>query len=228
MSIDPLRMAARALAYWERRQEVATHNVANTETPGYKGQRVFAQLLAEGGPGAVARDDWSQGALRDTGRPLDVAVQGAGFLVVETPEGELLRRGGSLSLDAAGVLIDGAGHPVLGEEGMIVVPAGEIAIDPDGTIRVDGSAIGRLRVEDAGPETLRRMGAGLWASDASEALAPDRVTLRQGSLEESNVEALEGLVEMLDVQRNYAAIQKSVITLDSVMDTAANRIGRVG
>ncbi len=228
MSIDPLRTAARALAYWERRQQVTSNNVANTETPGFKGERVFAELLDDG-PAAVSRTDWDQGALRATGRPLDVALEGAGFLVVETPDGELLRRGGSLSLDAAGVLVDGAGNAVLGEDGAVVVPeAGEIVIEQDGTIRADGTEIARLRVEDAPADSLRRVGGGLWASDARTVLEPERVMLHHGSLEESNVQALDGLVEMLEVQRNYAAIQKGVTTLDSVMDTAANRIGRVG
>jgi flagellar basal body rod protein FlgG len=141
----------------------------------------------------------------------------------------MLRRGGSFSLDSAGVLTDDGGNPVLGESGAVVVPAaGEIVIEPDGTVRADGAEIARLRVEDAAEASLRRAGGGLWTSDSRTALEPERVRLHQGFLEESNVQALDGLTEMLEVQRNYAAIQKGVMTLDSVMDTAANRIGRVG
>lgn len=223
-----MRAAARALAYWERRQEVASNNVANTETPGFKGQRVFAQLLEEAGPVAGVTNDLSAGSLRQTGRPLDVALEGDGFLVVEAEDGELLRRGGSLSLDAAGVLVDGGGRPVLGESGVLVIPPGEVQVERDGRILVDGGEVGRLRVERAAPESLTRVTTGLWSSDARERLDADEVTVRQGSLEESNVAALDGLVEMLEVQRNYAAIQKSVTTLDGVLDTVANRIGRVG
>jgi flagellar basal-body rod protein FlgF len=83
-------------------------------------------------------------------------------------------------------------------------------------------------VETGAPESLRRIEAGLWTSDARQPLAGDAVSVRQGALEDSNVQALEGMVEMLDVQRNYAAIQKSVMTLDGVLDTVANRIGRIG
>ncbi len=227
MSIDPLRTAARALAYWERRQEVTSHNVANTETPGYKRQRVFAELL-DGAPAPVVRDDMTAGAIRTTGRPLDVALEGDGFLVVDTPTGEMLRRGGSLSLDAAGVLIDGGGRPVLGEDGVIVLPPGSVEIDGDGTVRVDGAELARLRMESAEPGSLRRVEAGLWIGAPGEPLPAGAVGVRQGALEDSNVQALEGLVEMLDVQRNYAAIQKSVVTLDGVLETVANRIGRVG
>jgi flagellar basal-body rod protein FlgF len=88
MSTDPLRDAGRAMAYWELRQEVASHNVANASTPGYKGQRVFAELLdGLASPRPVVRDDLSAGPIRDTGRPLDLAMEGDGFLVVDGPGG---------------------------------------------------------------------------------------------------------------------------------------------
>lgn len=229
MSTDPLREAARALAYWERRQEVASHNVANSTTPGYKGQRVFAEVLAGmNAPALVIRDDMSDGPIMDTGRPLDVAVTGEGFLVVEAGDGELLRRGGSLSLDAAGVLVDGGGRPILGEDGVIVLPAGDIEIGRDGAIRVDGEEVARLRMERAAPADLRRVEAGLWVAGQRESLPVEARALRQGALEESNIHPLQGMVEILDVQRNYAAIQKTVVMLDDVLDMTVNRIGRVG
>ncbi len=225
MSIDPMRATARALAYWERRQEIASNNLANTETPGFKGQRVFAQLLDGVAPTAGVVDDLTAGVSRDTGRPLDLALDGAGFLVVETPDGTALRRGGSLSLDDTGTLVDSAGRAVLGEDGPIVLPPGKTNIAPDGEVTVDGEVVARLRLETAEPGTLERIGNGLWQSGTRE---PADLMVRQGALEGSNVAALDGLMEMLEVQRNYAAIQKGVITLDEVLDTIANRIGRIG
>jgi flagellar basal body rod protein FlgG len=225
MSIDPMRATARALAYWERRQEIASNNLANTETPGFKGQRVFAQLLDGAAPTAGVVDDMTAGVIRETGRPLDLAVEGAGFLVVETADGTALRRGGSLSLDESGTLVDSAGRAVLGAEGPIVLPPGEVEVGPGGEVTVDGEAVARLRVETAAADTLERIGDGLWQSGAREAAG--EATVRQGALEGSNVETLDGLMEMLEVQRNYAAIQKGVITLDEVLETIANRIGRI-
>lgn len=229
MSIDPMRAAARALAYWERRQEIASNNLANTETPGFKGQRVFARLLnGMQSPTAGVRDDLSVGAIRDTGRPLDIALKGDGFLVVQTPEGEALRRGGSLSLDESGVLVDSGGRPVLGVDGPVVVPSGKVEVDAAGAMTVDGRPIAQLRVEQAQAGSLERLGDGLWQSAVRTPVAPGGVVVRQGALEGSNVETLDGLMEMLDVQRNYAAIQRGVVTLDGVLETIANRIGRVG
>lgn len=228
MSIDPMRAAARALAYWERRQEIASNNLANTETPGFKGQRVFAELLDGVAPSAAVRDDLREGVVRDTGRPLDLAMEGDGFLVVETPGGEALRRGGSLSMDETGVLVDASGRPVLGEDGPIVIPPGEVKVSGNGSVTVDGKSVGRLRLERAAPSSLERVGDGLWRSTAPTTAVSGDLAVRQGALEGSNVQALDGLMEMLDVQRNYAAIQRGVVTLDDVLDTIANRIGRVG
>ena len=228
MSIDPLRNAARALAVWERRQEIASHNIANTETPGYKRQRVFAELLDGVGPVASVRDDMTAGVVRDTGRPLDLAVTGDGFLVVEAEGGELLRRGGSLSLDATGVLVDAGGRPVLGEEGLVVLPPGQVEIDAAGRVRVDGAEVARLRMERAAPEALERVEAGLWRAAVTEAVPGEERTLRQGGLEDSNFDPLRGMVEMMEIQRGHAAVQKTITTLDGVLDTAVNRIGRVG
>jgi len=229
MSIDPMRAAARALAYWERREAIASNNLANTETPGFKGQRVFAQLLnGMASPTAGVEDDLSAGTIRDTGRPLDIALEGEGFLVVDTPTGEALRRGGSLSLDEAGVLVDSGGRPVLGVAGPIVVPPGEVEVDAAGSVTVDGHTVAQLRVEQAGAGSLERLGDGLWQSAARTPAPAGDVLVRQGALEGSNVETLDGLMEMLEVQRNYSAIQRGVVTLDGVLETIANRIGRVG
>ena len=229
MSIDPMRAAGRALAYWERRQEIASNNLANTETPGFKGQRVFARLLAGmGAPVAGVRDDLTAGVMRETGRPLDVALEGDGFLVVDTEGGEALRRGGSLSLDATGVLVDSAGRPVLGRDGPVVVPPGTVEIDAGGVVTVDGQDVATLRLERSQPDALERVGDGLWQSAVREPVPAGELRVRQGSLEGSNVEALDGMIEMLEVQRNYAAVQRGVVTLDGVLETIANRIGRVG
>ncbi len=227
MGIDPLRAAARALTYWERRQEIASNNVANTETPGFKRQRVFAELL-DGEPVVGVTDDLSPGLVRDTGRPLDVALSGDGFLVVDGPGGEMLRRGGSLSLDASGVLVDGGGRPVLSEDGVVVLPPGDVSIDRSGVVSVNGDEVARLRVETAQPAALRRVEAGLWTATATARVRDEGRMLRQGALEESNYDALQGLVEMVEVQRGYASVQKTVTTLDDVLGIAANRLGRLG
>jgi flagellar basal-body rod protein FlgF len=224
-----LSAAASALRYWERRQEIASNNLANVSTDGFKGERVFARMLGDALPVAQAATDTRAGSLRETHAPLDVAVMGEGYLVVDTPNGERFSRGGSLQLDADRRLVDPSGHPVLGERGPITVPQGaDLTIDASGTLKVDGKPVDRLRLERAGPGAeLAHEGGNLLVPDAARAPLADRERgVRQGFVEESNVNAVASMVDMIAVQRAYASVQKAVTTMDAVRGTAVNEIGK--
>lgn len=225
-----LNTAAHALRYWENRQQVAAHNLANIDTRGFKGERVFARLIGDSYVAAETATDYSLGALTPTGGALDLALAGPGYFVVETPEGERLTRGGALRLDDEGRIVDSSGHPLLGERGEIVVPPGQLEIDRMGIVRVDGREIDRLRAEMVPPgEQLQRDAAGRFVPPAERtALPPAERQVKQGYLEESNVNAIESMVELITVQRSFAAVQNSVRVIDGMMDTIANQIGRVG
>jgi len=229
MNTLPLRYAAQALYYWERRQEVLANNLANAETDGFKGMRVFARLMEGALLAPDAATDFRQGALTPTGQPLDLAIEGDGFFVVQTARGERLSRGGSLRLDEAGRLVDGSGRVLLGERGPIVVPPGTVEVDRDGVVRVDGTEVGRLRIErlPEGAEPVRDEGT-LFVPAAERIRVPEgERRVRQGFIERSNVNPLDGLVEMITVQRNYAAIERSIRVLDGVLERISNDIGRV-
>jgi flagellar basal body rod protein FlgG len=231
--VNGLTSAAASLRYWERRSEVAAHNLANASTDGYKAERVFGRLVGAGGEGgtvAQTATDLRAGTLRTTDNPLDLALGTAdGFLVVNTPAGERFTRGGSFRLDADRRIVDAAGRPLLGEKGAITVPAGaSVAVAPDGAVTADGKPIGRLRVERPGPgATLAHEGGTLFVPDAGRrpVAVADR-QLRQGALEESNVNPVSSMVDMIAVQRAYASVQKAVTTLDAVRGTAASELGK--
>jgi flagellar basal-body rod protein FlgG len=225
-----LYTAAHALRYWESRQQVAAHNLANVDTRGFKGERVFARLLGESYVAAETGTDYRPGSLTPTGGPLDLAFEGEGFFVVETPAGERLTRGGALRLDEVGQLVDQSGNAILGERGPIIVPPGKVEIDRLGVVRVDGGEVGRLRVEGVAPGVqLERDEAGRFVPDPTRTSLPfAERRVAQGHLEESNVNAIESMVELITVQRNFASVQNSVRVIDGVMDTIANQIGRVG
>lgn len=224
-----LTIAARALHYWEDRQQVAAHNLANVETRGFKGERVFARMMGDAMVTAEAATDERPGTLTQTGNPLDLAFNGPGFFVIRTPQGERLMRGGTFTLDETGRIVDPSGNPLLGEEGEIVMPAGQIEVDARGAVHVDGVTVERLRIERVTPGTrLEHDAGGRFLPDPSRASIPeDERTVRQGFLEESNVNAIESMVEMITIQRSFAAVQNSVRVIDGVMDTIANQIGRV-
>jgi flagellar basal-body rod protein FlgF len=223
-----LSSAASALRYWERRQEVASNNLANASTDGFKGERVFATLLGGATTAALSSTDMTQGTFRETRNPLDLAMRGDGFLVVDTPNGERFTRGGSLRLDSQHRLVDPSGHPVLGEKGPIVVPNGTVDIHADGTVRAGNAVVGRLRVERAGPGAkLAHEGGTLFVPDAGrQRVADAQRDVRQGYVEESNVNTVSSMVDMIAVQRAYASVQKAVTTIDAVRGMAVNEIGK--
>jgi flagellar basal body rod protein FlgG len=221
--------AAQALRYWERRQEVVSNNLANVSTPGFKGQRVFARLLASGGgPVAQIGDDFTAGAVSSTGRTLDLALESEGFLVVRTDAGERYVRGGSLHLDEAGTLVTEQGHEVMSDGGPMVLPPGEVVVDTDGAVLVDGTRVGRLRVERASKAPVRE-GERLWAPQApGEDVPREEIRIEQGHLEDSNVDPVSALVEMIEIQRAYGAVQRSIQETDGALRTITTEISRVG
>jgi flagellar basal body rod protein FlgG len=228
---DGIGIGAVALRYWETRQAATANNLANASTPGFKGERVFARLLDDASIQVDSGTDFAPGTVNPTGRPLDVALVGDAFLVVETPAGSRWLRGGSLSLDAKGTLIDPAGQPVLGDQGRIVLPPGQIEITSIGEVLVDGKEHARLRIERprGGSVSLEREGANLWVpTERAERLTEGEVRVRQGHLEDSNVDPIGALVEMIEIQRAYTAVQRTMITQDEVMQTFTRDIGRVG
>lgn len=219
--------AANALRYWERRQEVTANNLANVSTDGFKAERVFARLL-DGGPVIGTHTDGRDGAIRQTGQTTDLAIDGDGFFVVNTTGGERLTRGGSLQIDPAGFLSDQDGNRLLGIKGAIQVGDGKLTIDKQGTIAINGQNVDQLRVETTPPgASLEHEGGTRFVPGATRiAVAPDRRDVRQGYVEESNADSLGGLVDMISVQRAYAAVEKTIGVLDHVREVATSQLGK--
>ncbi|MGQ0646122.1 MAG: flagellar hook-basal body protein [Gemmatimonadaceae bacterium] len=228
MKTDGIASAASALRYWERRQEIAANNLANVNTDGFKAERAFAQLIGDNGPETGAMTDWTEGSLNPTANPLDMALRGHAFFVVNTPNGERFSRGGAWSIDPEGYLADTAGNRVLGEKGAIRVAGREVSIDRGGRVAVDGVWIDRLRIETVPPGTTLQHDAGTtWIPDASRtSVAIEARDVRQGHLEGSNVNSIDALVDMISIQRNFAFTQKAISTLDDVRATITNQLGK--
>ena len=240
--------SAQALRYLERRQEVVSNNLANASTDGFKGERTFGRLLEGSIPVVETQTDMRAGTMRPTGAPLDLALGGDGFLVVDGPEGERLTRGGAFRLDDMGRVVNAEGLPLLGEGGPIVIDpevargmasqsrqgAGGVSgdaviqVDRGGGVHVNGTSVGSLRVESVPPGAqLEHVGGGLFLPPAVRTpVAADARDVRQGFLEESNVTPVSALVEMISVQRAYANVQKVMTTLDAARGTTVTDIGR--
>ncbi len=230
MKSGPMDTVVGAMRFLERKQEAISHNLANASTRGFKGERVFAQLIqGMDGPLIRSNTDLRGGGLRKTGSDLDVALDGAGFLVVETDQGTRLSRGGSFALNETGQLVDETGARVLGQGGEIMLPPGKVEISPEGKISVEGKMIDTLRIESANPSALRREDGVYFIPEPGARMdTPLDVKVQQGHLEESNVNPVDSMVEMIEVMRSYGMLQRSVQSLDKVSKTISNDLARVG
>lgn len=196
-------------------QSINANNLANASTDGFRGE--LAHILEGGGANAlVSVPDFSKGALRSTGNPLDVSVDGNGWLAVVAPDGtEAYTRRGDLRVDALGLLRNGAGQQLIGENGPIALPPfSSVEIAPDGSITItplgQGPAtqamVDRLKLSQPDAGRLERGADGLMRLPGGEAAAPDaNVRLLSGNLESSNVNAVDAMVRMIDLSRQFEA-----------------------
>ena len=230
MPIRGIVNTAHTLAFYERRQEIAANNIANANTDAFKADRITARLVpGEAFPVPVPDTDFQQGALRNTGRPLDVALDGPGFLVVRTPQGDRLTRGGSLKLDAASRLVDTHGNLVVGDRGPVVIDGTDVHIDDDGSLFVDGALVAKLQMVDvADKSALRKEGSGRYVTDAPlQPTEEGRTFLRQREIEDPNVDGMLAMVDLVTIQRAYAANVDALKAMDGVLGIVAGEVGKV-
>lgn len=246
--IQGLYAAASGMIATEDRQAVIANNIANAATTGFKRQSAIdegfreiflgkfgtkARLNAERGPGGGARltnvfTDYGTGPIGMTGNPLHVALQGPGFLAVETPAGERFTRNGEFTVNAEGQLTTSDGYTVLSDGGAIDVAGGEVEFDADGTVLVNNEPAGRLRmVEFDDPSLLERYGQSLFAPvDKAGAPRPaDNTTVVPGGLEESNVQIPFEMAQMTLGMRMYNANQKVINSVDETVGRLINEVG---
>jgi flagellar basal-body rod protein FlgG len=221
--------------------DAVANDLANANTTGYKHQRVgFRDLVydevgrssAQGvrtGSGAAAVDAgraFAQGVLQRTQRPLDVAIQGEGFLRVRLPDGrEALTRDGGLQVDGSGRLVTSTGSILLPE---ITVPDGtpedSISIGPDGTVLIGGRSAGRLDlVTVRSPQGLLSAGDNAFVTSPTSGpvtAAPRATFLSQGALEASNTDMAEAMVSMIEAQRAFQLASKAITMADEMMGIA--------
>lgn len=199
-----------------RATQVLANNIANADTPAFRAERpLFAAHLARAGEGgdriaySVDRATWRDtrtGPISTTGNPLDVALRGEGFFVLETPRGERYTRAGRFTLDPTGRLTDPDGNAVLGAGGApIAIGPGDarIEIQGDGTLRSENGVIGQLRVvRFADPQRLRAEGDRLYAADDAPEDVP-RPQLVQGAVEGSNVSPITEITRLTEDVRDF-------------------------
>lgn len=237
-----------------RELDVVANNLANINTNGFKSAgAIFEEYIppvARADNGAANsgrlsfvqdRATWtnlSQGAVERTGNPLDVAIDGTGFLAVQTPNGERYTRNGALQINAAGQLVTSQGFQVLGDAGPIVLQPNDrdITISADGMVSVRvGNATnvdsprGRLRIVGFDrPSQLQKDGSGTFLMPNTVAQVPDTTSrLVQGAVEKSNVSSVLEMARMIEVTRSYTQIASLLQQQGDLNRTAIEKLAEV-
>ena len=224
----------------ERKLTITANNLANVDTPGYKadGLTFIEVLMKKIGPKYIKiyketlpfiRKE--QGILEYTGEPLHFAIVGEGFFKVQTPYGIAYTRAGNFTLDAERRLVTPEGYPVLANgtpvvvdpgmtrEGFITMENSKLQVSPEGILSIDMTEIGRLDVVTFDDYSkLKKLGKNLYISDGAKERRSEHYEIKQGYIEKSNVNPLKEMVNLLEINRTFEAIQKSIRGLDEAIE----------
>jgi flagellar basal-body rod protein FlgG len=242
--IQGIYTASTGMTALAQKQEQIANNLANVNTTGFKQSGLFTiayqNLVKDDNDRVFAnRDikadqvyvDYSEGSMRQTNGDLDLCIKGTGFFKLITDEGVRYTRNGDFSVDAQGLLVTDDGSKVMGTEGFIrVEPNERISITETGEVIQNGYSKGFLKVVDfQKPYELRRTGNSRFAPVNVEAveLQSQGFLVRQGYLENSNVDMIRNMVHMISAYRNYESSQKALHAQDETLEKAVNQVAQV-
>ena len=234
-----------------RKLEIQNNNLANVNTVGFKRQFLvtspedfndtFAKQLEKEDPYASGDQnrvasvnevsseiDFSMGAIKSTGNPLDVALRGANdFFAVNTPQGQMFTRAGNFTLDANGALVTQDGYQVQGDGGTITAQGAGTHIGADGTVRSGGNIVGRLQVVRFDQtKNLKAVEGTRFKIVGAGAPTPVEGFMEPRSLEMSNVSAVTGMIDLITTNRAFDAYTKAAQTIDSLNQAAITQVGK--
>lgn len=262
--LDGLYIASSAGVKQQRKLEVISNNLANLNTPGFKkDELVFKEMEPPFKATAVFEDtrsrpglsslsnthgssyvgvdnetiNFKQGSLQKTGNPSDLALEGEGFFVVETPDGPRYTRQGSFRLNEQGQLVNGDGFvfQAIGETNILIPPDNPvISVDSQGVVSIgldqETQNVGQLKlVRFENPRALKKEGEGLYSiSDPDRQAIPlEDAKVLQGFVENSNVNAVEEMTRMIQTVRTFEAYQKIIQSIDEADQQSVTSIARL-
>jgi len=215
--------------------DATSNNIANASTSGFHGDRItFREALTAAKSADVhlvgagtARVDSQAGALQQTDNPLDLALEGDGMFAIQTPNGERYTRSGNFKLDDTRRLVTADGLQVRGQGGAaITIPpeAQQIAIGADGSVTADGNAVGKLELVNFASKQLKREGSSLFSA-TGKPIVGEPPKVRSGMLEQSNVNVIRGVVDLVKVSRTYESLMRVIQGYHDVESRAARELG---
>lgn len=220
----------------ELHMDIISQNLANADTTGYKKSKIsFNDYLIPQDLVSTQLDlksmsfhsptitDFEVGNIVKTGNPLDIAIDGKGFIALE---GNQYTRRGDFKKDKEGFLITYNGIKVLGEKGVIKLPEGKVEISSTGTISVNKVAIDTIKLVDfAQPNELLKVSDSMFVTNQQGAKA--KAEIKQGYLETSNVNIISEMIKMIHTLREYETYQKAIHTFDEATGKINNELGRL-
>lgn len=235
---EAIQAASRSmLSDLERLRSIGS-NVANASTPGFKAermvQRIFQNALSSvastGAPAAQLQVllDSKAGALRDTGRAMDLAIDGPGYFQIDAGDEVLFSRRGDFRVDAGGRLSNEQGLPVLGEGGEIVLTGGgaDFEVDRQGYVSERGQRVGKLAIAQFGEGgSLAHVSGGLYRASEPPQVS-EHSTVVQKHLEMANVDIVQESLNLVEVGRHANFVGQAIRGYDQMLDVAINELGR--
>ncbi len=227
-----LEIASATLRGGEQRLEIAAQNAVNTETAGYKAQFAIDEILATDPqlpastsvPSRSVDQIREQGVLFETGNPLDLAINGPGYILLRSGEEFSLSRGGQFSIGANGALVDAQGKILqLASGGDASASTNNVEILPDGTMLDEGVPIGTIAMFDS-PD--RPDGRAISVDEVSRLEESGSSELRQAMLEKSNVTLSDEMIELIRAQRQVESGAQIIRAYDQLLDRAITTFGR--
>lgn len=218
---DTIQAISRALNADIQGINAVSHNVANLNTPGFQGVRAVPDFAAS--TGLNRHVQLGDGPLKLTQRSLDLALRGDGFFVVQRDGQALLTRAGQFARAADGRLVTVSGDLVMTDGGDLMLPDGVLRIDSQGAVWSADAQITRLSIVAVSDPTRLQAVPGGYRYDGE--LVPWTGSVQQGATEQSNVDAAEQTLRLIELTRHAESVQRVISIYDRTLDTGINRIG---
>lgn len=218
---DTIQAISRALSADVEGINAVSHNVANITTPAFK----YVRSIPDFGVALGTREalQMSDGPLAQTGRSFDLALRGPGFFITEHDGQQLLVRAGSFRRSSDGHLVSATGDRLLTETGAVEIPDGNLRVEEDGSLWVQDQALGRLLIVDVVDTQRLTSVSGGYRYDGE--LKVWSGSVQQGAIEQSNVDAAEQTLRLIELTRHAESMQRAFSIYDKTMDTGINRVG---
>ncbi|HOJ37230.1 MAG TPA: flagellar hook-basal body protein [Ignavibacteriales bacterium] len=236
--VKGLYQSANALYFKQKNLEIVSGNLANVNTKGYKRESPFAELMSRFDNDEVRQTsytDFSSGVISKTDNPMDFAIDGNAYFVIETDRGLELTKNGKFKIDQEGYVVTDDGHKLIGQGGYVNLGLDwqkniqEFVVDVNGEVRINKNNVGRLLIATIDDPKMveRREGLNFAMKDNNIKQADEKYyKVLQGHLEDSNVNPITEMQQLIEIDKGFQSIQKVINTLDDSLDKA-NQAGKL-